>query len=175
MILLIECIFNNNFLTFAYTLDTIEQKLISMDIELPNPAPAAGSYVQTVKTGNLVFVAGQIPIDTNTTPPQLMFKGKVGKDISIEGGQKAARLCTLNALAQLKFSIGNLDRVKKFLKVSGFVNCDSSFTEHSKVINGASDFLVDLFGDIGKHTRVSLGMGSLPLDSAVEMDFIVEA
>jgi enamine deaminase RidA (YjgF/YER057c/UK114 family) len=98
----------------------------------------------------------------------------VGRDITIEAGQHAARLCTINALAQLKSALGSLDRIKRVVKVSGFVNCDPSFTDQAKVINGASDLLVQIFGDAGKHARAAVGVSSLPLDSAVEVEFIVE-
>ena len=105
---------------------------------------------------------------------QVKFKGKVGKDISLEEGQEAARLCTINALAQLKSTLGSLERIRKFVKVSGFVNCDASFSNHPQIINGASDFIVQLFGEKGRHSRSAIGASSLPLDSAVEIEFIVE-
>jgi enamine deaminase RidA (YjgF/YER057c/UK114 family) len=98
----------------------------------------------------------------------------VGRDLAIEAGQQAARLCTINALAQLKSALGSLDRIKRVVKVTGFVNCDPSFTDQPKVINGASDLLVQVFGEAGKHARAAVGVSSLPLDSAVEVEFIVE-
>jgi enamine deaminase RidA (YjgF/YER057c/UK114 family) len=145
----------------------IEEKLASLDISLPIPAEPVGSYLPVVVSGNLAFVAGQIPIEGNT----VKFKGKVE---SIELGQEAARLCTLNALAQLKSSLGSLDKVKRVIKVTGFVNCEPSFIDHAKVINGASDLLVKIFGEKGKHARAALGVIGLPLDSTVEIEFIVE-
>jgi enamine deaminase RidA (YjgF/YER057c/UK114 family) len=117
-----------------------------------------------------VFVAGQIPIKDG----QLEYKGKVGRDLSIEDGQLAAKLCTINGLAQLKHALGSLDRISRFVKVTGYVNCDPSFTDQPKVINGASDFLVQVFGDNGKHARAAVGVSSLPLDSAVEVELITE-
>ncbi len=105
---------------------------------------------------------------------QVKFRGKVGKDLSLEAGQQAARLCTINALAQLKAALGSLDRIKRFVKVTGFVSCDPTFTDQPKVINGASDFLVQVFGEKGRHARAAVGVSSLPLDSAVEVEFIVE-
>jgi enamine deaminase RidA (YjgF/YER057c/UK114 family) len=152
----------------------IEEKILSLGIELPDAPRSAGSYVQVVKAGNLVFVSGQIPVEPGSIPMQVKFKGKVGRDISVEEGQKAARLCTINALAQLKSTLGSLDKIRKFIKVSGFVNCDSSFRNHPQVINGASDFIVQLFGEKGRHSRSAIGASSLPLDSAVELEFIVE-
>lgn len=152
----------------------IEEKILALGIELPNAPRSAGSYVQVAITGNLVFVSGQIPVEPGSIPMQVKFKGKVGKDISLEEGQEAARLCTINALAQLKSALGSLDKIRKFVKVSGFVNCDASFRNHPQVINGASDFIVQLFGEKGRHSRSAIGVNSLPLDSAVELEFIVE-
>ncbi|AFU58229.1 putative endoribonuclease L-PSP [Candidatus Nitrososphaera gargensis Ga9.2] len=149
----------------------IEDKLASLGITLPSPPAPAGSYVPVVVThNNLAFVAGQIP----TEGGQVKFKGKVGRDISIEAGQQAARLCTINALAQLKSALGSLDRVKRAVKVTGFVSCDPLFADQPKVINGASDLLVQVFGENGRHARAAVGVSSLPLDSAVEVEFIVE-
>jgi enamine deaminase RidA (YjgF/YER057c/UK114 family) len=152
----------------------IEEKILALGIELPNAPQSAGSYVQVVITGNLVFVSGQLPVEPGSIPMQIKFKGKVGKDISLEEGQEAARLCTINALAQLKSTLGSLEKIRKFVKVSGFVNCDASFSNHPQVINGASDFIVQLFGEKGRHSRSAIGVNSLPLDSAVELEFIVE-
>lgn len=145
----------------------IEEKLASLGISLPIPPEPAGSYLHVVVSGNLAFIAGQIPIVGN----DVKFRGKVE---SIEMGQEAARLCAMNALAQLKSSLGNLDRVKRFIKITGFVNCDPSFADHAKVINGASDLLVDIFGEKGKHARAAVGVNSLPLNSTVELEFIAE-
>ena len=148
----------------------IEDRLASLGITLPSPPIPAGSYVPVAITSNLAFVAGQIPSDAG----QVKFKGKVGRDLSVEAGQHAARLCTINALAQLKSALGSLERVKRVVKVTGFVNCEPAFADQPKVINGASDLLVQVFGESGKHARVSVGVSSLPLESAVEVDFIVE-
>jgi enamine deaminase RidA (YjgF/YER057c/UK114 family) len=148
----------------------IENRLASLGITLPSPPAPAGSYVPVVVSHNFAFVAGQIPSEGG----QVKFRGKVGRDLSIEAGQQAARLCTINALAQLKSSLGNLDRVKRVVKVTGFVSCDPSFTDQPKVVNGASDLLVQVFGENGKHARAAVGVSSLPLDSAVEVEFIVE-
>jgi enamine deaminase RidA (YjgF/YER057c/UK114 family) len=152
----------------------IEEKIRSLGIELPDAPASSGSYVQVVITGNLIFVSGQIPVEPGSIPMEVKFKGKVGKDISLEEGQEAARLCTINALAQLKSALGNLDKIRKFIKLSGFVNCEASFRNHPQVINGASDFIVQLFGQKGRHSRSAIGASSLPLNSAVEIDFIVE-
>ena len=141
-----------------------------MGISLPVPPAAAGSYVPVVVSGSLAFVSGQIPL----VGKEVKFKGKVGKDLSIEQGQQAARLCVINGLAQLKGHLGSLDRISRIVKVTGFVNCEADFTDHPKVINGASDLLVKVFGENGKHARAAVGMSSLPLDSAVEVEFIAE-
>jgi len=148
----------------------IEDKLASLGITLPFPPAPAGSYVPIVISHNLAFVAGQIP----TQDGQVRFKGKVGRDVSIEAGQQAARLCTINALAQLKSALGSLDKVRRIVKVTGFVSCDPSFADQPRVINGASDLLVQVVGENGKHARAAVGVSSLPLDSAVEVEFIVE-
>ncbi len=145
----------------------IEEKLTSLGIELPIPPDPAGSYLPVIVSGKLVFVAGQIPMEGK----HIKFTGKIA---SVQTGREAARLCTINILAQLKSSLGTLDRVKRIVRVTGFVNCDSSFTDHAKVINGASDLLVYIFGEKGKHTRVAVGVVSLPLDSSVEVELIAE-
>ena len=152
----------------------IEEKLNSLGIALQTASKPIGSYLPVVKTGNLVFVSGQLPIQIGSKTLEVKFKGKVGKDLTITDAKEAAKLCAINALAHLKAALLNLDHIKGFVKLSGFVNCDASFTSHPEVINGASDFLVQLFGEKGRHSRVAVGMSSLPFDSAVEIDFIVE-
>jgi enamine deaminase RidA (YjgF/YER057c/UK114 family) len=148
----------------------IEDTLKSLGISLPVPPAPAGSYLPVVLSGNLAYVSGQIPIEAG----QVKFKGKVGMDLDVEGGQHAAALCITNGLAQLRATLGGLDRITRIVKVTGFVNCGPSFTDHPKVINGASDLLVKIFGDRGRHARAAVGMSSLPLDSAVEVEMIVE-
>lgn len=148
----------------------IEEALSSLGIVLPSPPAPAGSYVPVVITGNLAFVAGQVPMEAG----KVKFTGKVGKDLTIESGQQAARLCTINALAQLKVALGSLDRIRRIVRVAGFVNCEPTFTEQPKVINGSSDLLAQVFGEKGRHARAAVGVGSLPLDSAVEVEFVAE-
>ena len=145
----------------------IEEKLTSLGISLPIPPEPAGSYLPVILSNNLAFVSGQIP----TEGKQVRFRGRVD---SVVMGQEAARLCTINALAQLKASLGSLDKIKRVIKVTGFVNSDPSFIDQPKVLNGASDLLVAIFGEKGKHARAAVGVSSLPLDSAVEIEFIVE-
>ena len=148
----------------------IEEKLQSLNISLPTPPKPAGSYIPVVVSKSWAFVSGQIPIKDG----KVAFIGKVPTSQSIENAQKAAKLCAINALAQLKAELGNLDKIQKIIKVSGFVNSEQNFSEHPKVINAASDFLYDVFGEKGKHSRIAIGANSLPLDSTVELDMIVE-
>ncbi len=148
----------------------IEEKLESLGITLPTPPKPAGSYIPVVRTGNLVFVSGQIPIKDG----QVQFKGQVPTSISVEDAQKASKLCITNVLAQLKAELGTLDKISKIVRVSGFVNSSPEFYEHPKIINAASDLLFEIFGEKGKHTRIALGVSSLPLNSAVEIDLIAE-
>lgn len=148
----------------------IEQKLQSLGITLPSPPKPAGSYIPVVRTGNLVFVSGQIPVRDG----QVQFKGRVPTTISVEDAQAAAKLCITNVLAQLKAEIGSLDKITRIVRVSGFVNSDPEFYEHPKIINAASDLLFEIFGENGRHTRIAVGVASLPLNSAVEIDLIAE-
>jgi enamine deaminase RidA (YjgF/YER057c/UK114 family) len=148
----------------------IKEKLDTLGITLPTPPKPAGSYIPVVRTGNLVFVSGQIPIKDG----KILYSGKVTKDLSIQDAQKGARLCAINALAQLKSEFGNLEKISKIVRVSGFVNSPPEFTEQPKVINGASDLLFEIFEEKGQHTRIAVGVSSLPLNSAVEIDLIVE-
>ncbi len=154
---------------------TPEEKISLLHMTIPKGKPTAiGSYIPITKIENLVFISGQIPIDIESPSNEVKYKGKVGSEISIEKAKEASKICCLNALYHLKNLIGELDNVKKIVKITGYVNCEDSFTEHPKVINGASDFLIDIFGDRGKHTRVAIGVNSLPLGSPVEIDFIIQ-
>ncbi len=157
----------------AYTVKAdfvIDKRLDALNIILPSPPKPAGSYVSVVITGKLAFVSGQIPIKDG----KVIYAGKVSKDLSVEDAQKAARLCVINALAQLKTELGSLDRISKIVRVSGFVNSPPEFTDQPKVINGASDLLFEIFEQRGQHTRIAVGVSSLPLNSAVEIDLIAE-
>ena len=148
----------------------IEEKLKTLNITLPAPPKPAGSYIPVVVSGNTAFVSGQIPIKEG----KVAFTGKIPTKQSLEEGQKAAKLCIVNALAQLKQELGNLNRIKKIIRISGFVNSTEDFTKQPFVINAASDLLFEIFGEIGKHSRIAVGVASLPLDSTVEIDMIVE-
>ena len=147
-----------------------EEKLAAMGIELPEmPAPIA-NYVRTVRTGNLVFLSGHGPLK----PEGGYVTGKVGKDLTLDEGYQAARLTAIALLSSLKGEIGDLDKVKRVVRVFGMVNTTPEFVDHSKVINGASDLLVEVLGDRGKHVRAAVGMVSLPIGLAVEIEMVVE-
>lgn len=149
----------------------IDNRLKELGIELPVAAKPVANYVGWVRTGNLVFTAGQVPLKDG----KIEFVGKVGAEYSTEDAAKAARLCALNVIAQVKDACGgDLDRVKRIVKVVGFVNGIPAFSEHPKVINGASDLFVEVFGEKGKHARSAVGAGSLPLNVAVEVEAVAE-
>ena len=148
----------------------IEEKLKQLNIALPTPPKPAGSYIPVVTSGNLAFVSGQIPMRDG----KVIYTGKVPTEKSIEEAQKAAKLCAINILAQLKSNLGNLDRITKIVRVSGFVNCTPDFAEQPKIINAASDLFYEIFGESGKHSRIAVGVSSLPLNSTVEIDMIAE-
>lgn len=148
----------------------VEERLAEKNLFLPSPSLPAGAYAPYIVTGSLIFISGQLPFRNG----ELHFKGKVGRDFSLEEGQGAAQLCALNILAQLKKALGNLDRVKQCLRLGGFVNTTPDYTDHHKVINGASDVMALAFGESGKHARVAVGCASLPLDVAAEIEGLFE-
>ncbi|NDB52337.1 MAG: RidA family protein [Nitrosopumilaceae archaeon] len=148
----------------------IEDKLKQLGIVLPTPPKPAGSYIPVVITGNLAFVSGQIPMQDG----KVLYTGKVPSEKSIEEAQAAAKICAINLLAQLKANLGNLDRITKIVRVSGFVNSTAEFSEQPKIINAASDLFFEIFGEKGKHSRIAVGVTSLPLGSTVEIDMTVE-
>ena len=148
----------------------IEERLKELAIEIPTPPSPAGSYIPVVITGNLAFVSGQIPMKEG----KVVFEGKVPNVQSMESARDAAKICIIYGLAQLKANLGSLDKITKFVRISGFVNSEPDFTEHPKVINAASDLLVNIFGDMAKHSRIAVGVASLPLNSTVEIDIVVE-
>jgi enamine deaminase RidA (YjgF/YER057c/UK114 family) len=152
------------------TTSSIENRLKELGIVLPASSAPVANYVNAVQTGNLVFLAGKGPRRDDGS----YITGKVGADLSIEQGYQAARLTGIAQLAALKETLGNLDRVKRIVKVLGMVNAGPDFTDHPKVINGFSDLMVEVFGEKGKHARSAVGMNSLPLGIAVEIELIVE-
>jgi enamine deaminase RidA (YjgF/YER057c/UK114 family) len=147
-----------------------EAKLKEKGIVLATPGKPVANYVNAVRVGNLLFLAGKGP----TKPDGSNITGKVGKDLTIEQGYEAAKLVAINHLAVLKAELGDLNKVKRIVKVLGMVNCTDDFKDQPKVINGYSDLMVDIFGDKGKHARSAVGMGSLPMNIAVEVEVIVE-
>jgi enamine deaminase RidA (YjgF/YER057c/UK114 family) len=147
-----------------------EEKLKEIGLELPPAVQPVANYVTAVRTGNLVFLSGQGPLREDGT----LITGKIGSDLTQEEGYDAARRVGLGLLASLKSEIGDLDKVRCVVKLLGMVNCTPDFVDQPKVINGASDLLVDVFGDKGKHARSAVGMNALPMNIAVEIEMIVE-
>ena len=149
----------------------IDKRLAELGIALPVPASPVGSYVPYVNVGALVFISGQLP----RAEGKLAFTGKVGRDVTVENGQAAARVCALNLLAHLKVACaGNLDRVVRCVRMSGFVNSDPEFKDHPQVVNGASDLMHEVFGESGRHARTAVGVAALPANAAVEVEAIFE-
>jgi len=149
----------------------IDKRLADLGIVLPVPAKPVANYVGWVRTGKLVFTAGQVTLADG----KFHYQGKVGGTISTEDGARAARLCAINIISQLREACdGDLDQVKRIVKLVGFVNAVPEFTDHPKVINGASDLMVEVFGEAGKHARSAVGAGSLPLNVAVEVEAVAE-
>ena len=150
---------------------SFEKKIEELKILLPEAKPPVGSYVATKISGNLLFVSGQISIDKNRN----LIKGKIGKDLSLEEGYKAAERCGLSIISQAKVACnGDLSKIKSCVKLTGFVNSTDDFTDQPKVINGASDLIANVFGNAGMHTRAAVSTNSLPLGVSVEVDAIFE-
>ena len=148
----------------------VEDRLKEMGIELPSAITPVANYVPAVVTGNWVFLSGHGPVKEDGT----LITGKVGADLTVEQGYETARLIAIGLLGSLKAEIRDLDRVKRIVKLLGLVNCTAEFTDQPKVINGASDFLVEVFGEKGKHARSAVGTNALPMNIAVEIEMIVE-
>ena len=151
----------------------IDKKLAELGITLPTPAAPVANYVPFVRTGNLVVISGQICLGPDGTLSEA-HKGKLGAEVSPEKGQEAARLCALNVLAQLKSAVGDLDRVVRCVRLGGFINAVPTFATVPVVMNGASDLMVAVFGDKGRHARSTIGVAELPADAAVEVEAIFE-
>ncbi|ALV29213.1 RidA family protein [Pannonibacter sp. Q-1] len=149
---------------------TIEARLAELGVTLPVPVAPQANYVPVVRTGNLLFIAGQIPIGPNG----IEYVGKVGAEFSVEEGAACARLCAINILAQTKSAIGDLDKVVRVVKLTGMINSTPEFIQQSQVVNGCSDFIVDVFGDKGRHARTSVSVASLPFGVAVEVEAVIE-
>lgn len=147
-----------------------EANLKELGIVLPKPAAPVANYVSFVREGNLLFIAGQGPHALDGSIPH---KGRLGREVSIEQGYFSARLCGLNCLAQVRAALGSLDKVKRVISLRGFVACTEDFHDQPKVINGASDLMVELFGDSGRHARAALGTNALPMGIPTEVELIV--
>jgi enamine deaminase RidA (YjgF/YER057c/UK114 family) len=144
---------------------TIENRLRELGIDLPPAPKPVGAYVGVQRAGNLVVTSGQLPWRGD----QLVHTGKLGAGLSVEQGYEAARVCAINALAQLKLAVGDLDRVRQIVRLEGYVHCGPGFRQHPQVLNGASDLINAVFGERGRHTRVALGIHEMPLDAPVQL------
>ena len=144
----------------------VVKRLEELGVQLPHSAAPIANYVGFVRTGNLLFVSGQICLADGTP----VAKGKLGKQVAVEQGQAAARVCAINLLAQVKAAVGDLDRVTRVVRLGGFINSAPDFLDGSKVMNGASDLMVAVFGDKGRHARTAVGVAALPADAAVEVE-----
>ncbi|MBF2054935.1 MAG: RidA family protein [Candidatus Sericytochromatia bacterium] len=147
----------------------IESKLEAMGLHLPTPPQPVAAYIPAVLHNGLLYISGQLPMQNG----QLVLTGKVGQDVSLEQAYNAARICTLNALSIARDMIGDLDKIERVIKVGGFVQSADDFYDQPKVINGASEFLGELFGEKGCHARAAVGVNALPLNAAVEVEFIL--
>ena len=147
-----------------------ERKLADLGIVLPNPPTAIANYVGFVRSGNLLFVAGQLCLIDG----ELVAKGKLGAEVTLEAGAAAARVCAINVLAQAKLALGDLDKITRVVRLGGFISSSPSFLDGSKVLNGASDLMVQVFGDKGRHTRTATGVSVIPTDAAVEVEATFE-
>ena len=148
----------------------IENKIKELGLQLPEPPKPLAAYIPAKQTGNLVFTAGQLPMVNG----EIILKGLLGQDVEIEPAYNAAKICTLNALSAIKGVIGDLDKIKQVVRVVGYVASVPTFTQQPAVVNGASEFLLEVFGDKGKHARSAVGMAVLPLNAAVEIELTVE-
>ena len=150
---------------------TVEKRLTDLGIVLPTPTPPIANYVAFVRTGNFMVVSGQLCLDGDG---KLVAKGKLGAEVSIEDGQRAARACAINLLAQIKVGLGDLNKIVRVVRLGGFINAAPTFLELPKVMNGASDLMVGVFVDRGRHARTTVGVATLPMDAAVEVEGMFE-
>lgn len=146
----------------------IEKQIATLGLDIPSPVAPVANYVPYVIEGKTLYISGQVSMG-----PAGLVKGKLGADLSVEDGAAAARLCAINLVAQMRAALGDLDRVRRIVKLGAFVNCTPDFTDQPKVTNGASDLIVQIFGESGRHARSAVGAPSLPLGSAVEIDAII--
>lgn len=149
---------------------TVEENLTRLGIILPEPPAAVGKYVPWIRTGSLVMTSGQLPWERSV----MMYQGRLGRDLTTEEGYAAARLAAINAIAQLKDATGDLEQIVTLLRLEGNVLCDEGFTEHPRVLDGASDLFAEVFDERGKHTRTALGIRDMPLNAAVQISLFAE-
>lgn len=149
---------------------SFEEKLVALGIVLPSPPKPVATYIPASQAGDLLFISGVIPIRDG----HLVFCGKLGEDLTVENGYEAAKFALLNALAIIRQALGSLNRVKKIVRMTGYVASGAGFTEQPSVVNGASDLLVELFGEAGRHARLALGAAELPLNAPIEIELIVQ-
>ena len=149
---------------------TIETKLAEMGITLPSVAPSVGAYISGVRSGNLLFISGQLPSHGG----KILISGRVGQEVTLDHARDAARLCAINALAAVKDHLGSLEKLERIVRLEVFVNSAPGFTDQPQVANGASQMLHELFGSAGRHARLAVGVSELPLNAAVELAMIVE-
>ena len=149
---------------------TPHERLEKMGLTLPPPPKPAGAYVPAVRTGKLIYVAGQLPF----VDGELKYVGKIGAELTLEQGYEAARICALNALSIIHAEVGTLDRISQMVRLAGFVGSAGGFTDQPQVVNGASEFLAEVFEERGRHARIALGVAELPLGAAVELELLAE-
>jgi len=147
----------------------IDARLETLGITIPDSAAPAANYLPWVRDGDLLYISGQLPFKDG----KIAAEGHLGEKLTVEEGQYAAKWCAVNILAQVKAAVGSLDKIEQVIKLGAFVSCAPSFKQHPQVVNGASDFMVDVLGDKGRHARAAVGMSSLPLDAAVEIEAII--
>lgn len=147
---------------------TVEDRLKEANLILPTAQPSVANYLPGIEEGNLLFISGQLP----TQSGQIVYQGKVGRDVDVDTAKKAAQLCALNVIGQAKAILGDLGRINRCIRLGGFVNCGEDFRDHAAVVNGASDLLVLVLGDAGRHARAAVGCSSLPLGAAVEIEAV---
>lgn len=148
----------------------IDKRLQELGVTLPKPPAPAANYVPAVESRGMLYVSGQLPLG----PEGLTVKGRLGDGVGLEEAQGAARLCAINILAQAHAALGDLDRIARIVRLTGYVAATPEFSDHPKVVNGASDFMAEVFGDKGRHARAAVGVASLPLGAAVEVDAVIE-
>ncbi|HWM80605.1 MAG TPA: RidA family protein [Pseudolabrys sp.] len=149
----------------------VEKRLADLNIVLPEPTTPVANYVPFVRSGQVLIVSGQLCLDADG---KLVAKGRLGAEVSIEAGQRAARICAINLLAHVKAGLGDLDKVVRVIRLGGFINSAAGFIDGPKVMNGASDLMVEVFADRGRHARSTVGVSALPLDAAVEVEGFFE-